>query len=129
MKKIKDAKPQVGIFELLDDRLYFMTQDMNKSDAVGGAVDAGNLFHRDLCKQILSTGVLSKDTQNNINKGGPFWLRFPRGRVWYSVPEDTYYISSCKQIVTNSDLVNDIISVFSLPKNKTQPLIDSDYNF
>lgn len=126
---VKDKKPQVGIFELVDNKLYYLTQDMQISDAIGGAVDGGNLFHRDLCKLILLEGNLSEESTKIMNSSGPFWMKFPRGRVWYSVPEKTYYISSCKEILTNLNLVDDIVSEFALTQNKIQLLLDSDYTF
>ena len=87
MITIKDEKPQVGIFELLDNTLCCLSQEMNPIDAVGGAVDAGNLFHRDLCRQALKTENLSTRTKDIINSQREFWTKFPRGRVWYSVDE------------------------------------------
>ena len=43
-----------------DNKLYYLSQEMKITDAVGGAVDAANLFHRDLCREVMKSEKLSE---------------------------------------------------------------------
>ena len=125
---IKDSKPQVGIFEIVDGTLYPVTEDLDVTKAVGGSVDAGHLFHRDLCREIAKMPEISEESRRILNSGRQaVWQKFPRGRVWYNVPDDKFYVSSDRSVLTNQKHVAEIMEAFSLPRNKTQLLVDGAY--
>lgn len=126
---IEDAKPQVGIFELIDNVLLYDSIDMNVADVVGGAVDAGRLFHADLVKQAMYIPQISDKTKEELKKYHfQNWRKWPRGRVWYKVDTDKFYISSCREFLTNSRLVQDVMRKFSLPQNKVVLVVDAFYS-
>lgn len=126
---IKDSSPSVGIFEVIDDHLYYFDEPINYSKAVNGMVDAGNLFHRDIISfayknyksdMIPDTVEFIESNLHNQN----IHRYFPRGRVCYNVDEDTYYIYSCMEVLQNRKLVNEICRSFNLPYNKTELVAD-----
>lgn len=125
---IKDAKPQVGIFEYIDDKLYIISRDVDFSKANNICDDAGEFFHKDLVKNIISLcSKEAKEKYNSIhNKEG--FLLFPRGRVCYNFNNDKYEIFGEKNIIMNSNIRQTIMRKFSLPTNKVCFYIDNFYN-
>lgn len=126
--RIKDARPEVGIFEVVDSKFFYTSMPCNIVDAVGGAVDGGELFHKDLLKQAYYDDAISDEAKKKIAKNDfNNWLAFPRGRVYYIVAEDRYYVMMHPSLNT-AEIRNDIINSFRLPRNKIVWTTDQEYS-
>lgn len=126
---LKDSRPEVGIFEVVDGIFFYSSEEADPALAVGGTVDAGNLFHRDLLREYayknpnVTEESKAKIAKNNFNN----WRAFPRGRVYYVVPEDRYYVALHPSLYT-PETRNDIINSFRLPRNKIVWTTDPEYS-
>lgn len=125
---LKDARPEIGIFEVVDGIFFYASSPCEPYLAVAGTVDGGHLFHRDLMKQeaynhpSVSEKSKAKIAENNFQN----WRAFPRGRVYYVVPEDRYYVSLHPSLFTPR-YKNDIINSFHLPRDKIVWTTDPEY--
>jgi len=126
---LKDARPEVGIFEVVDGVFFYASSPADPVYAVGGTVDGGHLFHRDLMKEYAYKNPnISEESKAKIAKNGfQNWRAFPRGRVYYSVPEDKYYVTLHPSLY-NPQTRNDIINSFRLPRNKIVWTTDPEYS-
>ena len=127
--KLKDARPEVGIFEVVDGVFFYSSVPMEPTHAIGGAVDGGYLFHKDLLKEFAYENPnVSEESKAKIAKGGfSNWRAFPRGRVYYIVPEDRYYVTMHPSLNT-PEYRNDIINSFRLPREKIVWTTDPEYS-
>lgn len=128
MKTIHDARPEIGIFEVVDGIFFYDSTACDPAYAVGGTVDGGQFFHKDLLKnQVYPDPRISKETKEKIAKNSfSNWRAFPRGRVYYSVPEDSYYVTMHPSLNT-PEYRNDIVNSFRLPRNKIVWTTDPEY--
>ena len=122
--KIKDMKPQVGIFEIIDGNVYVVSRDVDFSKVHNISDDAGEYFHEDLVKHVISK--CSKEAQDKYKSMRQGFLAFPRGRVCYNFNNDVYQVFGSREAVSgkNGEV---IMRKFSLPRNKTTFYIDSYY--
>lgn len=125
---IKDARPQVGIFEYIDDKLYAVTREVDYSKSANGVDDAGEYFHTDLVRNVISS--CSKEAQEKYKKvsNNNGFLLFPRGRVCYDFSNDKYQIFGESSIIGNANVRQTIARKFSLPMNKVVFYKDPFYN-
>lgn len=122
--KIKDIKPQVGIFEIIDENVYILSREVDYSKMNQVSDDAGEYFHTDLVKNVISR--CSKEAQEKYKSIKQGFLAFPRGRVCYNFNNDKYEIFGSKEALSNGR-TETIMRKFSLPRNKTVIFIDPYY--
>lgn len=122
--KIEDMKPQVGIFEIIDGNVYVVSRDVDFSKVHNISDDAGEYFHEDLVKHVISK--CSKEAQDKYKSMRQGFLAFPRGRVCYNFNNDIYQVFGSREAISgkNGEV---IMRKFSLPRNKTTFYIDSYY--
>lgn len=126
---LRDARPEVGIFEVVDGIFFYASSPADPTFAVGGTVDAGHLFHRDLMREeAYNNPSVSEESKKKIAANGfKNWRAFPRGRVYYVVPEDRYYVTFHPSL-NKPEIRNDIINSFHLPRNKIVWTTDPEYS-
>ena len=122
--KIEDMKPQVGIFEIIDDVMYVMARDVDFSKMRHISDDAGEFFHRDLVRFIISR--CSEEAKKRYSSARDGFLLFPRGRVCYNFNQDKYEIYGSRSTLSSKHLET-IMRKFSLPRNKVIAYADPYY--
>ena len=122
--KIKDMKPQVGIFEIIDGNVYVVSREVDYSKINNISDDAGEYFHEDLTKRVISK--CSKEAQEKYKSVRQGFLAFPRGRVCYNFNNDKFEIFGGREALSGRN-VETIMRKFSLPRNKTIAYVDSFY--
>jgi len=117
--KIRDSKPQVGIFELIDDKLLMVTDDV-QTFANNGPFYSGEqvYLHYDMMPKLVEQSNLSDDIKAAFKKNKQEYEKYPRGRVDYNTVDDQFYILSSKDFLMNKDNLMRVIRYFSLPANK-----------
>ena len=123
--KIYDTKPQVGIFEIIDNKIYVITRDVDYSKLNSISDDAGEFFHEDLVRNVINQ--CSKEAQAKYKSVKQGFLVFPRGRVVYSFRENLYQIFGPRAALTSSN-IETIMRLFSLPRNKVKAYVDPYYD-
>ena len=123
--KILDQKPQVGIFEIIDNAVFMISRDVDKSKEFIGSDDAGEFFHKDLVRYCINE--CSDEAKKKYKSAAQGFLAFPRGRVWYDFKSNQYCISTCSEIAHNNKIIMTIVRKFSLPSNDVMVYIDSHY--
>ena len=124
--KIKDMKPQVGIFEIIDGKFYVLSREVDYSKMNNISDDAGEYFHKYLVKNIISR--CSKEAQEKYKsvKQDEGFLVFPRGRVCYNFNNDKYLVCGSRKALSGNN-TETIMRLFSLPRSKTQFYVDAFY--
>ncbi len=117
---------QVGIFEIIDDNIYYRSRDVDFSkekDIISD--DAGEFFHQDLVKSVIQNCSLeSKEKYKSTSNG---FLFCPRGRVSYNFECQKFQVCSCRRVITNKELISKIMSLFNLRREETVICIDAFY--
>ena len=126
---IKDMKPSVGIFSLVDGELYCLEAPIEDLAPINGMYDAGKLFHIDLLKQIPDMNPnLNEDLKKEL-KSVTHPYDYPRGRVCYNINNDQYLVFTCEEIARNEYYKQTIMRKFHLPVSKTVFYIDDFYKY
>lgn len=120
--KIKDMKPQVGIFEIIDNNMFVISREVDYSKMRYTYDDAVEYFHMDLVKAIISS--CSKKAQEKYKSVRQGFRAFPRGSVCYNFSNDKYEVYGSRKALNrrNTEI---IMRKFNLPRNKTVFYIDS----
>lgn len=129
MRIIHDSRPEVGIFEVVDGVFFYDSTVCDPLYAVSNTVDGGQFFHRDLLKnQAYVDPRVSEGSKEKIAKGGfSNWRAFPRGRVYYKVDEDKYYVTMHPSLNTR-EIRQKIGESFHLPPDKIAWTTDEEYS-
>lgn len=131
---IKDAKPQVGIFEIVDDVLLLDTEDVANIDQGMGMFDGltPHLHASDIRPQVLSHPEISAETKKKFENNPGEYLKYPRGRVDYDTRNGTYSIMAAYKFF-NEQNVERISRAFHLPPYATGKIIleadDNHYGY
>lgn len=115
--KIKDAKPQVGIFEIVEGKMLSDTEDTQETSESGRYFDGINLrFHKDVVKTLVAYHPnISKETKAKFASNPAEYLKYPRGRIDYDTVDKKWSIMSSRDVLTNNDLIELITREFNLP--------------
>lgn len=132
--KILDSKPQVGIFEIVDNILLIDTEDVQKIDQGGGMFDGltPHLHSNDVKTLVANTPSISEETKKKFELDKKEYLNYPRGRVDYDVDDDRYYIMAAMKFFTEENIER-ITRAFHLPPYATGKVLlqadDSHYGY
>ena len=130
--KLKDAKPQVGIFEVIDDEIGVMSDLIENLPMQNGIVDGGILFHRDLVRKMYATSdaKIYPETREFIKKNynNPNLHRcFPRGRLCYNKNERCLELYANEETLRNEELINRILAEFDALGYKVKSYVDEQH--
>lgn len=107
--KIKDTRPQVGIFEIVDGVMLSDTEDTSDV-SMSGRYFSGNQLH--LHAQVVKTLVkhaegVKPETKAKFESDSAEYLKWPRGRVDYDIVDKEWHIMAAKKFFTvaNVELV------------------------
>lgn len=120
--KIKDAKPLIGIFYIIDNQIYSFKGEIEEFNEVNEVYDAGRLFHIDLLKEIPNMNPkLSEDIKDKCLEGSRSKHHeiYPRGRVCYDINNDRYEVFANPELLNDTNNLTLIGRDFHLPANKT----------
>ena len=112
---IKDAKPQVGIFEIVDNNILIDSEDVDIN--YQGEYFDGHTPHlhaNDIKVHVEANPYISQDTQDFFRSNPNAYLYYPRGRVDYNTKDGTYHIMAAKKFFTQLS-VEQITREFHLP--------------
>ena len=111
---IKDSKPQVGIFEIVDNILLIDSED---TQTVGkGFFDGTNHQHvQDIKRLVAHHPHISEETKAKFASNPNEYLNWPRGRVDYDRDEGKWHIMSSSTILSNATYVELLTRAFHLP--------------
>lgn len=121
---IKDTKPQVGIFEIVEDILLLETEDVQNIDQGGGMFDGltPHLHSIDITNQVLNHPNISQETKAKFAKDRKEYTRYPRGRVDYDINRGTYSIMAAYRFFNDANIER-ITRAFHLPPYATGKII------
>lgn len=122
--KILDSKPQVGIFEIVEDVLLIDSEDIQKIDQGGGMFDGTipHLHSNDIKLQVEGSPSISLETKKKFKSNPNEYLNYPRGRVDYDIINDRYYIMAAMKFF-NTENIERITRAFHLPPYATGKIL------
>ena len=126
--KLKDKRPMIGIFEIVDDEVLLDIEEADFSKAVNGVIDGGHLFHRDLIRYYKDDPNISKETREFINnnlRNPNLHEAFPRGRICYNLDTGHYEVYSTEEVLKDNALMNEILRRCGIPGNKVEAFVDN----
>jgi hypothetical protein len=115
--KIIDAKPQVGIFEIVEGVFLKDTEDAQPIDQGGGFFD-GLIRHyheQEVRVQVKYAPNISQQTKEKFAKNRGEYLHWPRGRVDFNVKDGKYYIMASERFFEDEGNVEKVTREFHLP--------------
>lgn len=121
---IIDAKPQVGIFEIVDDILLTDTEDVSTFSKSGEYFDGFNphLHQTDIRPLVLNNSLISKETKLKFKNNYNEYLNYPRGRVDYNTKTGEYHIMAAKNFFTMTN-IEKITRAFHLPPYSSNKIV------
>lgn len=133
--KLKDSKLSVGIFEVIGDTIGTVSELVENLQGVRNAegdiiYDGGIMFHRDLVKYMYNNAQLNKEDKEFIKNhlsNSNLHAVFPRGRICYNETQNRFEIYSNREVLTDVDLVQRILSEFDLGGRTVKPFIDEQH--
>lgn len=114
--KIKDAKPQVGIFEIVENYLLTDTEDVQAVSESGDIFDGTtpHLHMNDVKRLVIAHPSISEETKQKFLNNKNEYLKYPRGRVDYNTKTDVYTIMASPGLL-NPRTVEILTRAFHLP--------------
>lgn len=109
MNKFRYAGP----YFLIKGKIYSLKEDINKLKEVGGF------------KNHPSSHMEFFDSLSGGH--GIHYGRYPRGRVIYHVPSDSFYLYGDKEIISKNELIEEIKKIYNLSNSVV--LIRSDEHY
>ena len=113
---IRDAKPQVGIFEIVDG-VFLMDSEDTLENWSNGYFD-GTVMHRhdqDIKTQVKYSPYVSEKTKEKFRSDPREYLRWQRGRVDYDPHEKKWHIMSTRDFLSQRQNVELVTRMFHLP--------------
>lgn len=113
--EIKDAKPQVGIFELVDGQLLIDSEDVQTDKRAGEYFSGINPhLHAQSVKTMVAYSNVDENIKRRFRENRNEYLFYPRGRVDYNTKTGQYHIMSSRKFFTEENVEN-ITRAFHLP--------------
>lgn len=114
--KVKDSRPQVGIFEIVEGILLVESEDTQ--GVWRDRFFDGTTLHRH--SEVVKTLVknhpgISAETKLKFERDPAEYLRHLRGRVDYDTINKTWHIMSNADVLNDSDMIERITRAFHLP--------------
>lgn len=121
---IKDTRPQVGIFEIVDGYLLLDTEDYQTISHSGDFFD-GTVLHlheQEVKNQVRNHPNISEETKAyfRINRGA--YLEYPRGRVDYNTKTGKFHLMASQKFFKEQD-VERVLRAFYLPPKSSDKLV------
>ena len=115
--KIKDAKPQVGIFEIVENVFIKETEDTEEVSDTGRFFDGYDPhYHKDVIKLYVNQyNNISEETKAKFKSNPNEYLKHPRGRVDYDTVDKKWSIMSSRDVLSDDGLLERITREFNLP--------------
>lgn len=112
--KIKDSKPQVGIFEIVEGELLIDSEDTQQ--IASGFFDGLNHRHdQDVKRLVKHSSRISDKTKARFEANPAEYLNWPRGRVDYDCDEKKWHIMASAKLLNDGAAVEKIARAFYLP--------------
>ena len=114
--KVKDNKPEVGIFEIVEGQMLIDSEEVSRYGAAGDFFSGTrpHLHANDIKTLVKYNSNISEETKNRFNSDPKEYLRYPRGRVDYNVKTGQYHIMSSSDFF-NQENVEKVTRAFHLP--------------
>ena len=114
--KIKDSKPEVGIFELVEGQLLIDGEEVSRYGAAGDFFSGTrpHLHAQDIKTLVKYNPSISAETKAKFEKDPREYLRYLRGRVDYNVKTGQYHIMSSRSFFTQEN-IEMVTRAFHLP--------------
>ena len=106
--QVKDTKPQVGIFEIVENQWLTSTEDVQNVSESGDYFDGIDLhLHAyEIPKLVQFNSNISNETKGKFKSNKYAYLDYPRGRVDYNTKDKTYHIMADKKFFTVENIEN-----------------------
>ena len=113
---IKDNKPEVGIFEIVEGQFLMDGEEVSRYGAVGDFFSGTNphLHAQDIKVLVKYNDHISEETKKRFNDNPQEYLKYPRGRVDYNIKTGQYHIMSSSDFFTQEN-VEAVTRAFHLP--------------
>lgn len=113
--QIKDAKPQVGIFEIIDGQVLVESEDVQQFSNAGDIFSGNGIhLHAQSVKTMVAYSNVNEEIKKKFKLNRNEYLKYPRGRVDYNTKTKTFTIMSNKDFFTVKN-VELITRAFNLP--------------
>lgn len=123
--KIIDHKPQVGIFEIVENVFIKETEDTEEISDSGRFFDGFDPhYHKDAIKLYVSQyDSISEETKEKFRTNPSEYLKYPRGRVDYDTVDKKWSIMSSREVLSDEGLLERITREFNLPSVATGKIV------
>lgn len=128
--EIIDAKPQVGIFEIVENVFLKETEDVQPYSTTGEFFDGTDLhMHSYVIPTLVeNSNYISEETKDKFKKNRNEYLNYPRGRVDYNTKTHKYHIMSSRKFFTEENIER-VTREFHLPPySSNNVVLESDEN-
>ena len=132
--KIRDTKPQVGIFEIVEGAMLSHTEDTSDISH-SGRYFSGSSLHlhaQDIKTLVKYAPGISAETKQRFERDAAEYLRWPRGRVDYDTVDREWHIMAAKKFFTQQN-VEAVAREFHLPPYASGKIVleadDSHYGY
>ena len=127
---IKDRKPQVGIFEIVEGYWLIDTEEVQPISKAGVFFEGEtpHLHMNEVKRQVQVHPNISETTKELFRKDRNAYLKYPRGRVDYNTETKNYHIMASRKFYTNEN-VETVLRLFNLPSYGTGKIVlEADEN-
>lgn len=114
--KVKDARPEVGIFEIVEN-VFLKDTEATQSLKIAGNVFSGEHLHlhaNDVKRLVAASNNISKETKSRFASNPSEYLNWPRGRVDYDIDTGHWTIMASKKFFS-SETIERVTREFHLP--------------
>lgn len=122
--KIRDMKPQVGIFEIVDGVMLSDTEDTSDVSAAGRYFSGDQLhLHAQVVKTLVKHAEgISQESKAKFERDAAEYLKHPRGRVDYDTVDREWHIMAARRFFTPAN-VELVTREFHLPPYASERIV------
>ena len=128
----EDKIPHVGVFYVIEGLAYCDRKPYRDTRKIAWEQSRNRPLEHERFWKVLCTpirqyrdGVLVPSEKKSWARHNEFF--WPRGRVTYDSVTDTFKVASDKHVIEDTQSVNDVITEFHLPQDKTRVVPDDQY--
>ena len=132
---IKDHKPEVGIFEIVDNVFLKDSEDYQLYSEVGEFFDGTvpHLHTTDIKTLVNQSSYISDKTKQLFKDNPNAYLNYPRGRVDFNTKTRKFHIMGAYKFLSNFANVERVAREFHLPPLASGNLVleadDTHYDY
>jgi len=128
----KDKIPHVGVFYVIEGKVYCDRKPYKDSRQIAWEQSRNRPLDHDRFWKVLCTPIRQYRKGILVPPEKKPWTRhkavyWPGGRVTYNPVTDTFELAADKHVIKDIQVVNDVITEFHLPQDKTSVVPDDQY--